>query len=346
MAFNDAFLRACRGEETPRTPVWYMRQAGRYQPEYRELRRRHSLLEICAQPDVCAEVTLLPVRQLDVDAAILFSDIMVPLAPMGVSFSLEKDIGPVIERPVRSAADIARLRALAPEEDLPHVLETIRILKRELAVPLIGFAGAPFTLASYLIEGAPSRDHILTKAFMFAEPALWRTLMDRLAAMVVSYMRAQAAAGAAAIQIFDSWVGSLAPADYARFVLPTMRAIFAGLADLGAPRIYFGVGAGELLPLWREVGADVVGVDWRVSLRAARERLGAGAALQGNLDPAALLAPRPELERRAADVLADARGAAADRGGGYIFNLGHGVPRQASASALRALTDFVHGWRA
>ena len=338
MLANDTFLRACRGERTAHAPVWYMRQAGRYQPEYMAVRKRHSLLEICEQPELCVQVTLLPVSQLGVDAAILFSDIMVPLAPMGVDFRLEKDMGPVLERPLQSAADIERLRTLDPQEHLPHVLESVRLLAGELTVPLIGFSGAPFTLASYLIEGGPSRDHLRTKMFMLREPAAWALLMDKLADMAVVYLRAQAAAGASAIQLFDSWVGSLAQEDFDRFVLPAVQKVFRELSALGVPMIYFGVGASHLFPLIGSSGATVVGVDWRLSLSDARRSLGAGvAAVQGNLEPAALLGPWDDLQRRATAVIADGR-----QEPGFIFNLGHGVPRYADVDTLRRLTDFVH----
>ncbi len=334
---NDVFLRACRGERTSRAPVWYMRQAGRYQPEYMRIRQKHGLLEICEQPDLCAEVTLMPVRQLNVDAAILFSDIMVPLAPMGVDFHLEKDTGPILAHPLRSAGDVDRIRPLEPQEHLPHVLQSVRILQRELAVPLIGFCGAPFTLASYLIEGGPSRDHLRTKMLMLREPRVWERLMDKLADMAVTYLRAQIAAGASAVQLFDSWAGSLATEDFTRFVLPAVQKVFLALAPLDVPMIYFALGAGHLFPLLRSSGATVVGVDWRMPLTDARRALGPGVAVQGNLEPAALLGPWDELCRRAAAVVEEGR-----REPGFIFNLGHGVPRHAEVETLERLTRFVH----
>ncbi len=338
MLANDTFLRACRGERTAYAPAWYMRQAGRYQPEYMAVRKRHSLLEICEQPELCVQVTLLPVSQLGVDAAILFSDIMVPLAPMGVDFRLEKDMGPIVEQPLQSADDIGRLRTLDPQEHLPHVLESVRLLAAELTVPLIGFSGAPFTLASYLIEGGPSRDHLRTKTFMLREPAVWAQLMDKLADMAVVYLRAQVAAGASAVQLFDSWVGSLAREDFDRFVLPAVQKVFRELSALGVPMIYFGVGASHLFSSIGSTGATVVGVDWRMGLSDARRSLGGGvAAVQGNLEPAALLGPWDELRRRASAVIADGRQEA-----GFVFNLGHGVPRYADVDTLRRLTDFVH----
>lgn len=337
--FNDLFLRACRREPVQRTPVWYMRQAGRYQPEYREIRKKYTLMEICEHPELCARVTNLPVEQLEVDAAILFSDIMVPVSKMGVQLSLQKDVGPIIESPIRTQMDVDRLRALEPEEDLPYVFETIRQLKRDLRVPLIGFAGGPFTLASYLIEGGPSKQYLKTKAFMYTEPDAWRALMDKLGDMVVCYLRAQVLAGADAVQVFDSWVGSLSPADFTQYVLPTMKRLFSALSDLNVATIYFGVGTGELLPTWNTLDVGVIGVDWRVSLTAANARLKGSFAFQGNLDPAVLYAPWSEIERRARNII--------DEGvtlPGHIFNLGHGVSPGVSVEVLQRLTQFVHDY--
>jgi len=333
---NDLFLRACRGERTERTPVWFMRQAGRYQPEYRALRQRHGILEICRTPELAAFVTALPVQRLGVDAAILFSDIVIPVAAMGVSLRIEEGVGPVIDGRVDSRADVERLRSLEPEVDVPAVGEAVRILVKELDVPLIGFAGAPFTLASYLVEGGPSRSFIRTKGLMLSDPATWHQLMERLAESMLAHLRAQVDAGAAAVQLFDSWVGALAPGDYAQFVLPHSRRILEGLADLRVPRIHFGVGAGHLLEGMRDAGADVVGLDWRVPLDEARARLGEAVAVQGNLDPAAMLAPWERLEERAVDVLNRADGRP-----GHVFNLGHGVLPQTSPATLRRLVDLV-----
>ncbi len=338
-ASESRFLRACRGEATDATPVWFMRQAGRSLPEYRAVREKHSLLEICALPEVASEVTLQPVRRLGVDAAILFSDIMVPLQPMGVELEIRPGVGPVIARPIRSEDDVDKLRPLDPEADLGHVLQTIGLLRSELGdIPLIGFAGAPFTLASYLVEGGPSRSHIRTKTLMYSEPAVWAKLMDRLAVAVLGYLRAQVVAGATAIQLFDSWVGHLSLHDYSTYVLPAVTRILSGLDDLGAPRIHFGVGTGELLGKMAEAGADVVGVDWRVPLDEARVRVGPHRAVQGNLDPALLHAPSEVLEERARDVLT--------RGGGkgHIFNLGHGVLPDTDPDRLKRLVDLVHDW--
>ncbi len=337
MVKNDLFLRACRREKVDRLPVWYMRQAGRYQAEYREIRKHHTLEEICLEPELCAKVTMLPVDQLDVDVAILFSDIMIPLGPIGVDFSLVKDKGPEIANPFRSLRDVEQLREINPQADLPHVLDTIAMLKQQLEVPLIGFSGAPFTLASYMIEGGPSRDYLKTKTLMHQNPDAWELLMDKLGNMVVTYLRAQVLAGADAVQVFDSWVGSLAPVDYRRYVMPTMKKIFSELQDLAVPSIYFGVNTGELLSDFSEVGASVVGVDWRVPIQVARERTNRQVALQGNLDPALLFAPWEVIESRARDII--------DIGimePGFVFNLGHGVLPQVDPNVLKKLTAFVH----
>ena len=332
------FLEACRGEPTDRIPVWFMRQAGRSLPEYRAVRERHDILEICHTPELAAEVTLQPVTRLGVDAAILFSDIVVPVEAMGIRLEITPGIGPVIEDPIRSLTDIERLRPLEPEADVPYVLDAIRILASELDVPLIGFGGAPFTLASYLIEGGPSKTHALTKSFMHSEPATWHKLMDRLGESVLAYMRAQVAAGAQAVQLFDSWAGHLSPDDYKTFVAPAVERIFSGLADLGVPRIHFGVNTGELLELMAGTGTDVMGIDWRVPLDSARRRLGDDIVLQGNLDPAVCLAPWEVIEEKALDVL--------ERGAGvkHIFNLGHGVLPETDPDSLARLVHFVHSW--
>ena len=332
------FLQACRGEPTDRIPVWFMRQAGRSLPEYRSLRERYEILEICHTPELAAQVTLQPVTRLGVDAAILFSDIVVPVEAMGIPLEIRPGIGPVIEDPFRLLGDIERLRPLEPEADVPYVIDAIRILTAELDVPLIGFGGAPFTLASYLIEGGPSKTHALTKSFMYSEPATWHKLMDRLGESVLAYMRAQVAAGAQAVQLFDSWAGHLSADDYETYVAPAVERIFSGLADLEVPRIHFGVNTGELLELMAGTGTDVMGIDWRVPLDAARRRLGNDIVLQGNLDPSACLAPWEVIEEKARDVLT--------RGGGtrHIFNLGHGVLPETDPDALARLVDLVHSW--
>jgi uroporphyrinogen decarboxylase len=335
--FNDRFLRACRREPVDRTPVWFMRQAGRYLPEYRKLRGGRDILETCRDPEQVVELTLQPLRRMDVDAAIVFSDIMVPLAAVGVPVRIEPGRGPAIDEPIRGARDVDRLRPLAPDQDVPEVLEAIRLLRKELDVPLIGFAGGPFTLASYLVEGGPSRGLERTKALLFGDPPMWDRLMEALVDIVMPHLRAQAAAGAQALQIFDSWVGALAPDVYARSVLPHMERLFAGLAGLGAPTIHFGVGTGELLELMREAGGDVIGVDWRTPLDSGWERVGSDRAVQGNLDPGALLAPWEVVEREAVAVLDRAA-----RRDGHLFNLGHGVPPQTDPDTLTRLADLVH----
>jgi uroporphyrinogen decarboxylase len=335
--FNDRFLRACRRQPVDHTPVWFMRQAGRYLPEYRELRRGRDMLETCRTPDLAVEITLQPLRRMPLDAAILFSDIMVPVAALGVDVRIEEGVGPVVDSPIRSAADVARLRPLEPEASIPFVLESIRLLRKELTVPLIGFAGAPFTLASYLVEGGPSRNHERTKALMHTDPAAWRALMSALGDATVAYLRAQAEAGAQALQVFDSWAGALDPDDYERHVLPVMRDVFGRLADLDVPLIHFGVGTGELLASMRAAGATVVGVDWRVPLDVAWERVGFDCAVQGNLDPAACLGPWDVVEAKAVDVLRRAAGRA-----GHVFNLGHGVLPETPPETLERLVDLVH----
>jgi len=333
----DRFLRACRQQPVDRTPVWFMRQSGRYLPEYRALREGRDVLELCRTPELATEATLLPLRRMDVDAAILFSDIMVPVAAMGVDLEIRDGIGPVVADPIRSTADLDRLHWLDPETDTPFVMETIRLLRKELAVPLIGFAGAPFTIASYLVEGGPSRHYVRTKALMHGEPVAWDHLMTRLGDAVLAYLRAQVAAGAQAVQVFDSWVGALDPDDYVRFVLPTMRRIFDGLVDTGTLRIHFGVGTGELLPLMREAGPDMVGVDWRVPLHEAWERVGFDVGVQGNLDPAVCLAPWEAVETKALAVLRRAAGR-----NGHVFNLGHGVLPETPVATLQRLVELVH----
>lgn len=340
MSKSDLFLRACRKEPVERVPVWYMRQAGRYDPDYRKIKEKYSLLEICRRPELAAEVTLMPVRKLGVDAAILYSDIMNPVASIGIDFDIVKDVGPVIHNPARSAADIERLRPIDVEGDLSHVLETITLLRRELDVPLISFGGAPFTLASYIVEGRPSKSYIQTKTLMYGEPELWHKLMGKLADMAAAYLRAHVRAGAQAVQLFDSWVGALAPHDFRTFVLPHVERIFAALADVDVPKIYFpGVGSGELMSSLTSLRTDVIGVDWRLGLGEARRRTGGKFAVQGNLDPYVLTAPQETIREHAARVLDD--GMADD---GFVFNLGHGLFPEASLDKLKALTDFVHSY--
>ena len=333
----SAFVRACRGLPHDRVPVWFMRQAGRALPEYRAVRERHGFEEVVHTPDLAAEVTLQPVRRYGVDAAILFSDIVTPLQALGLGIEIRPGVGPVTDRPIRSSDDLGRLRRLEPEQDLPFVLETVAILVRELDVPLIGFAGAPFTLASYLVEGGPSRSYTRTKALLFSDEMTWHRLLDRLADVTLASLRAQVEHGAAAVQLFDSWAGALHPADYERVVLPHSRKILEGLADLGVPRIHFGVGTGELLGLMASAGADVVGVDWRVPLDVGRRRLPEGVGVQGNLEPAVCLAPWPMVQERVRDVLRRADGRP-----DHVFNLGHGVLPSTDPDVLARIVELVH----
>src|SRR5262245_47225980 len=336
---NDRFLRACRRQPVDRTPVWFMRQAGRYMPEYRALRQKHTLLTLCRTPELAVEVTLQPVRPLGVDAAILFSDLLLPLEPMGIPFDFMAGEGPVIEKPVRGPADIERLRRFDPRQDLGMVLEAIRILARELEgrVPLIGFAGAPFTLASYAIEGGHSTQFALTKGLMYGDPPAWHRLAGLLADVVREYLCAQVDAGAQAVQLFDSWVGALDEADYREFVLPHVRSILEGLADRRVPVIHFGTGTGHLLAVQREAGGDVIGVDWRAPLDEAWRRMGEGRAVQGNLDPTVLLGPRDRVLARVDDVVRRAGGRL-----GHVFNLGHGILPTTPVANVKAVVDHVH----
>ncbi|MEA2686670.1 MAG: uroporphyrinogen decarboxylase [Actinomycetota bacterium] len=330
---TSTFLDACWGKPVAHTPVWFMRQAGRSLPEYRAIREKHGMFDVIRTPELAAEVTMQPVRRLGVDAAILFSDIVVPLTAIGLDIELAP--GPVVAEPFTSAADLDRLRPLEPEADMAYVLETVKLLVSELDVPLIGFAGGPFTLATYLIGS--SKEQTRAKAFMHAEPALWAELLDRLAGIVGVSLRAQVEAGAAAVQLFDSWAGVLSPADYRRHVLPATRKVLGGLADLGVPRIHFGVGTGELLEVMHEAGAYVVGVDWRVPLDRARARVGLDVSVQGNLDPAVCLGPWATVAAATREVLAANGGRA-----GHVFNLGWGVLPDTDPDVLRRVVDLVH----
>jgi uroporphyrinogen decarboxylase len=334
---DSAFLRACRGEPVPHTPVWFMRQAGRSLPEYRRVREGVPMLESCRRPDLVAEITLQPVRRHGVDAAILFSDIVVPLKAIGVDLDIKPGVGPVVARPIRSRADLDQLRDLEPA-DVSFVAEAIGLLVAELgATPLIGFAGAPFTLASYLVEGGPSRNHEHTKALMYGDPELWSDLMGRLARITAAFLQAQVGAGAAAVQLFDSWVGALPASDYVGSVMPHSAAVLSAIGETGVPRIHFGVGTGELLALMGEAGAEVVGVDFRLPLDEAARRVGPGRSLQGNLDPAALFAPWEAVEARTRAVLDAGRAAR-----GHVFNLGHGVIPETDPEVLTRVVDLVH----
>ena len=333
------FLAAARREPAAHTPVWFMRQAGRYMPEYRAIRERHSLLDICANPELAAEVTLQPVRRLGVDAAILFADILLPLVPMGLELAFAEGEGPVIRTPVRSRADVVRLANVDVRDGLAPVLEAVRLLHRELPadVPLIGFAGAPFTVACYAIEGGSSRHFVAAKSLMYREPETWHALLDRLVQVLGDYLTAQVEAGAQALQVFDSWVGALSPDDYRRYVLPHSRRLFARLRPLGVPTIHFGVETTTLLEIMRDAGGDVIGLDWRVPLDEGWVWIGEDRAIQGNLDPVALFAPRAELEARVRDVLRRAAGRP-----GHIFNLGHGILPGTPVDNVRAVVDLVH----
>ncbi|HTT50615.1 MAG TPA: uroporphyrinogen decarboxylase [Streptosporangiaceae bacterium] len=334
---ESPFLLACHRQPAPYTPVWYMRQAGRSLPEYRRARGGMPMLRACTIPDVITEVTLQPMRRYAVDAAILFSDIVVPLRAAGLDIDIKPGIGPVLDDPIRSEHDLARLRPLEPA-DVGYVTEAVTALVSELGPrPLIGFAGGPFTLASYLVEGGPSKGHDLTKSLMYANPSLWHALLGKLADIAITFLRVQVDAGVSAVQLFDSWAGAVSPEDYQAGVLPHSKRIFGALAGTGVPRIHFGVTTGELLGLMSEAGADVVGVDWRVPLDEAVRRVDPGKALQGNLDPAILLAPWDVIERRARDVLG--RGRTAE---GHVFNLGHGVLPDTNPDVLARLTDLVH----
>jgi uroporphyrinogen decarboxylase len=338
---TSRFLRACRFERVDCTPVWFMRQAGRYLKEYREIRERYGLLEMFKTPELAAEVTLQPVRALGVDAAIVFADILLPLEAMGIELEFAPGEGPVIHNPVRTRADAEALRVPDPEAELPFVLETLRMVRAELdaGTALIGFAGAPFTLASYMIEGGSSHSYVATKSLMYSDPGTWEILMSKLAQMLSGYVLAQAAAGAQAIQIFDSWVGCLGPADYRACVLEHSRLVFDALGARGVLSIHFGTGTGDLLPLMRQAGGDVLGIDWRTPLDVAWRRAGPEVALQGNLDPATLLGPREIIEERTREILERVAGRE-----GHIFNLGHGVLPPTPVDSVKALVDFVHGY--
>ncbi len=335
---NDTFLRACRCEPTDYTPVWLMRQAGRYMKEYMEIRKRHSFLEMCRTPEIACEVTLQPVDKLNVDAAIIFADILLPLEGMGIKLEFAKNEGPVILNPVRGEKDVAALRVIEPAEDVPYLLEAIRLVKRELEdrIPLIGFSAAPFTLASYIIEGGGSKNYLHAKRLMYGEPELWRRLMDSITSTLIAYVNAQIDAGADAIQIFDSWAGALSPQDYALYVQPHTRRLIEGISGR-VPVINFSTGTSAYIDTISQCGGDVVGVDWRIRLDTAWERIGHGRAIQGNLDPTVLFAPRTEIKRQVETILD-----MADRRAGHIFNLGHGIIVGTPVDNVKALVDYVH----
>jgi uroporphyrinogen decarboxylase len=336
---SPRFLRASRRQPVDRTPVWFMRQAGRYMPEYRAIRQKHTLLDICGQPELAAEVTLQPVSRLEVDAAIIFADILLPLVPMGIELEFAAGEGPVIHNPIREPGDVARLRQLELEDALPATLEAIRIVRRELpeSIPLIGFGGGPFTLASYMIEGGSSRNYVRTKRLMYGAPDLWRKLMERLVEMTSRYLGSQIAAGAQAVQIFDSWAGALSPVDYQRFVAPHVGEIIARLKPSRVPVILFGTGTSGFLDQLGATGVDVVGLDWRVTLDDGWARVGYETAIQGNLDPVLLFAPRDEIERQVRAIVAQAAGRP-----GHIFNLGHGILPETPVENVQFVAELVH----
>ncbi|MET0820175.1 MAG: uroporphyrinogen decarboxylase [Aeromicrobium sp.] len=337
---DSAFLQACRGETPAHTPVWFMRQAGRSLPEYLKIREGTAMLDSCFRTDMVVEITMQPVRRHGVDAAIFFSDIVVPLKAIGVDLDIVPGTGPVVAEPVRSAAQLAQFRDVEPD-DVRTITDAVTALVGELgSTPLIGFAGAPFTLASYLVEGGPSRDHRLTKQLMYSDPELWHALLGRMAVIAGQFLRMQVEAGASAIQLFDSWAGHLSLADYKTYVKPHSTAVLESVADLGVPRIHFGVGTGELLHAMGDAGADVVGVDWRVPLDDAVTRIGPGKAVQGNLDPTTLFAPTEFVHARAAEVIEAGRSAE-----GHVFNLGHGVLPATDPDALTRLVDFIHSYQ-
>jgi len=339
---SPRFLRACKRLPTDTTPVWFMRQAGRYMADYRAIREKYGLLEIVKQPELAAEVTLQPVRAFNVDAAILFADILLPLQPMGVDFEFSKGEGPVIHHPIRTQADVDALRPLHPEETLAPVMDAIRLLRAELVnTPLIGFSGAPFTVASYMIEGGGSRDYKTTKLMMYSAPEIWHSFMDKLSTALAEYLTAQINAGAQAVQLFDSWVGALSPMDYETFVLPYSKKVLDAARSTGIPVIHFGTGTAALLPLMRQAGGDVIGLDWRVPLDQGWQTIGHDRAVQGNLDPVALFAPIPEMKKRIHDVLRRAEGRP-----GHIFNVGHGILQRTPEENVKAAVEIVHEWSA
>ncbi len=336
---EQRMLAACHGEAVDATPIWFMRQAGRCLAEYRDLRKRYDILTLAKTPELCAQVTTMPLAAFGVDAAVMFADIMLPMEAMGVPFTIEPEVGPIIANPIRSAADVARLRIVDAEEATPYVFEAMRLVRKEIQgkAALVGFSGAPFTLACYLIEGRPSRDYARAKGLMFSEPAVWHQLMSTLSEVILRYLHGQIAAGAQVLQLFDSWVGALAPADYAEFVLPYSQRIFDGLRPTGIPTIHFGRGTAGMLDLIAAAGSDIVSVDWQLPLDQSWERIGLEKGIQGNLDPTMLLAPYETAQAGAAKVLQQAGGRP-----GHIFNLGHGVMPDTDPANLARLVDFVH----
>lgn len=337
MKMNDRFLKACRREPVDATPVWFMRQAGRYMKAFRDIRAKHSLLTVCKTPDLATEVTLQPIERFDFDASIIFADILLPLEPMGLNLEFVKGEGPVIYNPIRDKKDVDALKPVEPEASLAFVLQAIRQVRAALNVPLIGFSGAPFTLASYMIEGGSSRNYLHTKKMMYGAPELWNQLMSKLTRIIADYLAAQVKAGAQAIQVFDSWIGTLSPGDYRRYVFPHMKQLLSELHGFGVPVLHFGTGTSTLLEQQKEAGGDVIGLDWRVELDEAWNRLGDDVAVQGNLDPLTLFAPIPEIEKRVDNILKRAGNRP-----GHIFNLGHGIIPETPLSAVEAVIEMVH----
>ncbi|PKN94069.1 MAG: uroporphyrinogen decarboxylase [Chloroflexi bacterium HGW-Chloroflexi-6] len=338
MEITSRFLRAANRLPVDVTPVWFMRQAGRYMPEYRLIREKFSLLEICYQPELAAEVTLQPVKALGVDAAILFADILLPAIPLGVGLEFAKGEGPLLRNPVRTLEDVCKLRPVDPETDLGYVMDAIRILRGELKeTPLIGFCGAPFTVASYIIEGGSTREFLKTKTMMYSDPQTWHALMEKLSGVLSDYLLAQIRAGAQAVQVFDSWVGVLNAADYLEFVQPYSRRILQAAQATGVPVIHFGTGTTTLLPAMKAAGGTVLGLDWRIPLNEGWDLVGQDVAIQGNLDPALLFAPLPEIQKRVHDILRRAGGRP-----GHIFNLGHGILQHTPVENVKAVVDMVH----
>ena len=338
MSRADRYLKACRQGSVDCTPVWIMRQAGRYLEEYRAVRARHSFIEVCKTPELAVEITMQPIRRFELDAAIIFADILLPLEKMGIDFEFTKNDGPQINNPVRSHAEVAKMRAINPMEEMSYLMDAIRMVKRELngLVPLIGFSGAPFTLASYITEGSGSRNYVFTKTMMYSEPDTWHLLMEKLTDMVIVYLNDQIKAGVQAVQVFDSWVGCLSPTDYREFVLPYQKRLFASL-DKSVPHIHFAFGASHLLTMVQEAGADVIGLDWRMDIDAAWQALHHEPGVQGNLDPVALYGSRDYIKRRVQDIIARA-----DNRNGHIFNLGHGILPTAPTDNVKYMIDLVH----
>jgi uroporphyrinogen decarboxylase len=338
MARNDRFLKACRKEPVDCTPIWMMRQAGRYLKEYRDIRSKYSFIEMCKTPELVVEVTLQPIRRFELDAAIIFADILLPLEYMGIDFEFTKDDGPQIKNPVRTKADVEKMRKFIIEEHMDYLLKSIKLVRKELdgKVPLIGFSGAPFTLASYIIEGGGSKNYIHTKTMMYTEPETWHLLMEKLVDMIIDYLNAQIDAGAQAVQIFDSWVGCLCPSDYKEFILPHQKRLFAGL-NKSVPNIHFAFGASHLLKFVKEAGGDVIGLDWRIDIDDAWKQLNYETAVQGNLDPTALYGSKDYIKKRVEDILKRA-----ENRNGHIFNLGHGILPTVPVENAEYLVNLVH----